>query len=443
MNKLFGYWNKDIVRKVVFTMVIVAIFRFVAVIPIPGIPRDALKDLLTGNNFVQVIGLLSGGMLQSIGILTIGLGPYINASYIFQLLSVAIPQIKELYQGGPVERKMLTLYTRLLSIPLAIIQSVVIYTVLNKLGLLGTTPDQIQVGSIIALLTFGSVFAMWLGELITEFGMGGGTSVIILAGILVNVPIQLVRDIETVGVKFGSTKLGGFLPMFTVEGTSQAISKFALLMGLILGSLVLAIIISLAIRKIKLIYARRVRPSGIGGYSNYIPLSINTAGVMPVIFAISILDLPRIIFQYLGTQITNPTFGRISTAIVSFLSNQSYYNGLLMLITMFFAFFSAYIVFRPEEVAENINKQGAFIDGVRPGKETQAYLNKALWTTTLFGAILLAVIVATPNILVQQFGLPQQVISGTGSMIMAGVIMDMVRQVQAMKSMDQTNKNYY
>ena len=114
-----------------------------------------------------------------------------------------------------------------------------------------------------------------------------------------------------------------------------------------------------------------------------------------------------------------------------------------MLITMFFAFFSAYIVFRPEEVAENINKQGAFIDGVRPGKETQAYLNKALWTTTLFGAILLAVIVATPNILVQKFGLPQQVISGTGSMIMAGVIMDMVRQVQAMKSMDQTNKNYY
>jgi len=206
---------------------------------------------------------------------------------------------------------------------------------------------------------------------------------------------------------------------------------------------VLAIIISLAIRKIKLIYARRVRPSGIGGYSNYIPLSINTAGVMPVIFAISILDLPRIIFQYLGTQISNPTFGKISTAIVSFLSNQSYYNGLLMLITMFFAFFSAYIVFRPEEVAENINKQGAFIDGVRPGKETQAYLNKALWTTTLFGAILLAVIVATPNILVQKFGLPQQVISGTGSMIMAGVIMDMVRQVQAMKSMDQTNKNYY
>ena len=191
--------NKDIVRKVAFTLIIVAIFRFVAVIPIPGIPQNALKDLLTGNNFVQVIGLLSGGMLQSIGILTIGLGPYINASYIFQLLSVVIPQVKELYQGGPVERKMLTMYTRLLSIPLAIIQSVVIYTILSRLNLLGAAPSQIQVASIVTLLTFGSVFAMWLGELITEFGLGGGTSIIILAGILVNVPIQLARDIETVG----------------------------------------------------------------------------------------------------------------------------------------------------------------------------------------------------------------------------------------------------
>lgn len=125
--------------------------------------------------------------------------------------------------------------------------------------MLGTTPDQLQVASIIAILTFGSMFAMWLGELITEYGMGGGTSVIIIAGILVNIPIQLVRDIETVGVKFGSTKLAGFIPMFTIEGTSQAIGKFALLMGLILGSLILAIIISLAVRKIKLIYARRVQ----------------------------------------------------------------------------------------------------------------------------------------------------------------------------------------
>ena len=231
--------------------------------------------------------------------------------------------------------------------------------------------------------------------------------------------------------------------MFTIEGTAQAIQKFVLLLALILGSLVLAIIISLAVRKIKLIYARRVRPTGIGGFANYIPLSINTAGVMPVIFAISILDLPRIVFQYLGTQITNSTFQSVSNAVVSFLSNKLYYDGLLMIITMFFAFVSAYIVFRPEEVAENINKQGAFIEGVRPGKETQAYLNKALWSTTLFGAVLLGVIVALPNVLVQQFGLPQQVISGTGSMIMGGVIMDLMRQIQSMRLMDQQNKNYF
>lgn len=435
--------NKDIVRKISFTLIILAIFRLVAVIPIPGIPQNALQDLLTGNNFVQVIGLLSGGILQSIGILTIGLGPYINASYIFQLLSVAIPQIKELYQGGPVERKMLTMYTRLLSIPLAIIQSVVIYTILQRLGLLGTAATQLQVAAIIVMLTFGAAFAMWLGELITEFGMGGGTSVIILAGILVSVPAQLMRDFETIGVKFGTMKLWDTVPMLSIDGTAQAINKFLLLLGLILGSIILALIVALSVRKIKLIYARRVRPTGIGGYANYIPLSINTAGVMPVIFAISILDLPRIVFQYLATQVQNPGFVTFANNVVNFLSNQLYYDGLLMLITIFFAFFSAYIVFKPEEVAENINKQGAFIEGVRPGKATQRFLNKALLTTTLFGALLLAVIVAGPNILVQQFGLPQQVITGTGAMIMASVVMDMTRQVQAMRAMDQKDKNYY
>jgi preprotein translocase subunit SecY len=435
--------NKDIRRKIAFTLIVIVIFRFVAALPIPGIPQSALKDLLQGNNFVQVISLLSGGMLQSIGILTIGLGPYINASYIFQILSVAIPQIKELYQGGPVERKALTMYTRLLSIPLAVIQSVVIFTVLSKLGLLGTTPSQIQIAAVVVLLTFGSVFAMWLGELITEFGLGGGTSLIILSGILVSVPATLAQDIETVGVKFAATKLFNFIPFFTIEGTALAMQKFALLVGIILGSLILAIIIAVAVRKIKLIYARRVRPTGIGGYSNYVPLSINTAGVMPVIFAISVLDLPRIGFQYLGTQVQNETFQKVSTAVLAFLGNQLYYDGLLMVITIFFAFFSAYIVFRPEEVAENINKQGAFIGGVRPGKQTRNYLNTALWTTTLYGALLLAVITAVPNIIVQKFGLPAQVISGTGAMIMAGVIMDIIRQIQALRLMDQSGKNFF
>lgn len=413
--------NKDIVRKVFFTIVILAIFRAVAVIPIPGIPRDAMRELLEGNNFVQVIGLLSGGLLENIGILTIGLGPYINASYAFQLLSVMVPQIKELYQGGPVERKMLTMYTRLLSVPLAVVQSVVIFTILSRMGLLGAVPTQLETISMIVLLTFGSMFAMWLGELITEFGLGGGTSVIILAGILVSVPTRLFADISSMGLLW----------------------KQALLVGIILGSVILAIIIALAVRKIKLIYARRVRPTGIGGYSNYIPLSINTAGVMPVIFAMSMLDVPRILLQFLSGQVTNATFQSFSTTVLGFLGNQYYYDVTLMLITIFFAFFSAYIVFRPVEVAENINKQGAFIEGVRPGKETQNYLNKALWTTTLFGSLLLAIITVVPSVLVNQFELPQQIISGTGAMILAAVILDIIRQIQAMRLMDQDSKNYY
>lgn len=419
---MFSYLkNKDIVRKLGFTAIVLAAFRLVAAIPIPGIPQDALKNLLQGNNFFQVISLLSGGLLRDIGLLTIGLGPYINASYIFQLLSVIVPQVKELYQGGPVERKMLTMYTRLLAVPLSIIQAVVIFTVLQKLNLLGTVPSQLQVVSMIVLLTFGAMFAMWLGELITEFGLGGGSSVIILAGILVSVPLQLSTDIADIGLVW----------------------KKALLVGLLLVLVVLAIIISLAVRKVKLIYARRVRPTGEGGVTNYIPLSINSAGVMPVIFAISMLDVPRMFLPFVATQLKNSTFQNVTNAIVGFLSNQYYYDGLLLVITIFFAFLSAYIVFKPEEVAENINKQGAFIEGVRPGKETEKYLNKTLWTTTLYGAILLGVITAIPSVVTQQFSLPQQVISGTGSIILAAVIMDVIRQVQSMHLAGQTTKKYY
>jgi len=444
---MFSYFkNKDIVRKVFFTLIIVAAFRLIATIPIPGIPQDGLQALLDSSSFFQSISTLSGGLLRSIGILTIGLGPYINASYIFQILSIAIPQVKELYQGGPVERKMLTLYTRLLSVPLAVIQSIVIYTVLVNLNLptlAGFDPSQLEITSMIVLFTFGSILAMWFGELITEYGMGGGTSVIILAGILVSVPGQLVRSVDSIGVRFLGTKVFNLLPFFKIEGTSEAFTKFALMISIILGSLILAIVISLAIRKIRLIYARRVRPTGIGGFVNYIPLSINPAGVMPVIFAMSILDLPRIAAQFLSGQTQNETVIKVSASVLSFYNNQGSYNFLLMGITLAFTFFSAYMVFKPEEVAENINKQGGFIEGVRPGKATQRYLNTALWSTTFFGAVILAVLTVVPSVLSNVYELPRQAISGTGAMIMAGVIMDMVRQVQAMKLMDQDKKDYF
>lgn len=413
--------NRNIVNKILFTLLALLAFRAVATIPLPGIPASALKDLLSGSSFFQVIGLLSGGLLESIGILTIGLGPYINASYIFQLLGVIVPQIKELQQGGPMERKTLTMYTRLVSIPLAIIQSLVIYSLLNRLGLLGASPETLQTVSTIALLTFGAMFSMWLGELMTEFGLGGGTSMIILAGILISIPRSFQDNFLSI----------------------PELWKRVALVGIFILLIIIAIVISSAFRKVKLIYARRVRPSGNGGYVNYIPLSINPAGVMPVIFAISILDIPRLAFSYLLGQTTNPTLISISESVVNFYNNQTNFDILFVIVTVAFTFLSAFIVFRPSEVAENINKQGAYIEGVRPGKATEKYLTKSLLYAIIYGALLLALITVLPTSLVTLLSLPKLIITGTGALILASVILDSVRQIQALYAARQDHIDYY
>ncbi|WKZ30272.1 MAG: preprotein translocase subunit SecY [Candidatus Dojkabacteria bacterium] len=421
MNLLKILTKKDILSKLFFTVATLTIFRAVAVVPIPGIPSEALKDILAGSSFFQVLGLLSGGLLESVGILTIGLGPYINASYIFQLLSVAIPQIREMYQGGPVERKTLTMYTRLLSVPLAVVQSIVIYTLLKQFGLLGETQDTLQIVSTVMLLTFGAVFSMWLGELVTEFGLGGGSSVIILAGILVSIP----RNLES-----------NFLSL------TDDWKKVVLVM-VIIGLVLLAVVISSSFNKIKLIYARRVRPSGNQGYANFLPLNINPAGVMPVIFAISLLDVPRIAFSYVTQNVQNESLQLFAAQVVNLYNYQFGYDMILMLVTVIFTFISAFIIFRPNEVAENVNKQGAYIEGVRPGKETEKYLRKVLVYTTIFGAILLGVITLAPSLIVLGLELPRLVVTGTGALIVASVILDVIRQVQALYAAKQDHVDYY
>jgi preprotein translocase subunit SecY len=418
MNLLPILKNKAIINKLFFTFIVLLCFRAVAAIPIPGIPQSALKDILSGSSFFQVIGLLSGGLLESIGILTIGLGPYINASYIFQLMSVVVPQIRELYQG---ERRMLTMYTRLLTIPLAIVQSLVIYSLLNRLGLLGVQPDQFQIIATVTLLTFGAMFSMWLGELLTEYGLGGGTSMIILAGILVSLPKSIESNLLSISNDWSKVTV---------------VAMFILV-------IVIAIVITLSARKINLIYARRVRPSGNAGYMNFIPININPAGVMPVIFAISMMDLPRLGFTYLAQQTTDQTLLQMANNVIGFYNDPFWFNVVLLVVTIVFAFISAFIIFRPKEVAENINKQGAYIEGVRPGKATEQFLSQTLLYTTIYGAIFLGILTLLPTVVLNVFSLPQLVITGTGALILSSVILDIIRQIQALHAARQDNIDYY
>lgn len=409
---------REVRSKLFFTLFILAVFRLLTAVTIPGVNLKLFKDIVANSDVLQIFNMFSGGAFARLSILTVGLGPYINASYILQLLSAVFPSIKELYTGGPLERKMLTMYTRLLSVPLAIGQSIAVYfgltTLGSKLGLSGlkfiTVNSTLDVIAIISILTFGAVFTMWLGELISEYGLGGGSSIIILAGILVSLPTSLHY---AWGVLYSD------------------VAKFIFIVAIAI-ILILAVILALAYYKVPVIYAHRVRASGLLGRENYMPIPINPAGVMPVIFAISIVRIPAALASFFVAQHKWPKIAQVAVVLNNFLNNFWYSNILILITTVGFTVFSAFLVFRPKEVAENLAKSGGFIKGVRPGKTTETYLRRVLVGSVVWGAVLLGVLVLLPNVMVMLLKLPTLVVTGTGVLIIASVVMDIVRQVEAL-----------
>jgi len=418
LKKLFAI--PEFKNKFLLTLLILFFYRFLGSFPIPGIPREALKQLFEQAPSLQVLSNVSGGMLEQISILSIGLGPYINASYILQLLAVIVPQIKELQEGGPIERKILSGYTRLLSFPLAIFQSLVIYTLLSR-NFVVVPSTRIEVVSIIAMLVFGAMITMWLGDIVSQFGLGGGNSIIIIAGILVNIPANLRKDFSSVGALW-----------------KQGVMVFMLLL-----IFVLAVVLSLAIRKIQLVSARRVRSTGFIGGDNHIPVQINPAGVMPVIFAISILDLPRLFFSFMKGQDRIKWLASLSTKVLPIFHNDWFYNTGLFLVILFFAYFSAFLVFKPKEIADNLAKSGSFVEGIRPGKETEKHLYQVVLKTVFFGAVLLALLSVLPSVILKALNLPELMVSGTGALIVASVIIDIIRHAESLYTAHQEPKEYY
>lgn len=409
MTKILSYLKiKDIRTKLLFTLLLFLVFRFMAAVPLPGIPLSALKDLFSSNSTLQVMGMVSGGVLASASLISVGLGPYINASYVFQLLSAVVPKIKELYEGGPAEKRMLSMYTRLLSIPFAIMQAFGVYVLLRQANIIGNLSG-LELGSLVVLLTFGAVFTMWLGELITESGIGQGSSLIITAGILVSIPANLA-------LVFGSL----------VEWSNKLI-----VIGILAILLVLSLVLSLAEYRVRIQYAKRVRASGAGGIENYIPLRLNQSGVMPVIFAIAVVSFPSLVFGLLANQSRWLELQSFATRAMEFVNDPTVYAVTLLVALIFFTFFSAFMVFRPKEVSENLAKSSVFIPGVRPGLSTETYLRKLLINLTVMGAFILAILTVLPTAVVNWMSLPNLVVSGTGILIITSVIIDTVAKIEA------------
>ena len=398
--------NKDIRSKMLFTLVVLLVYRFMAGVPVVGIPQDALSKLFAGIGLGDVISTVSGGVLQQASIIAIGLGPYINSSVIFQLLGTVIPKLEELRQQGTEGRRIISMYTRWLTLPMAIFQSFVIYVTLKGFGLVGNL-GKLELVAMVASLTAGALFMMWLGELISESGLGGGSSTIIFFGILSALPGRLLNN-----YRFMDALEFGLLIAFTV---------------FILG---LTLYVDNAERRIKIIHSRRVKEGLVA--NNYIPLKLTQFGVMPVIFAISLLSFPEFIARFIMSKNMGGRWESIANAITSFMNNAFYQNLLLFILVVGFALFYLTVVFNTDEFAENLQKQGAFIPGVRPGKMTSKYLQSLSMKLSIIGAIFLGVLAILPNVLVS-LGIWQQVIfSGTGILILVSVIIQIKREIESL-----------
>ncbi len=399
--------NKEIRDKLRFSLLVIVIFRVMAAVPVPGVPLDALKQFFGNSGFGEVMSLVSGGVLENATLVAIGLGPYINASVIFQLLGSVIPKIEELQKEGAQGRRVINMYTRLLTVPLAILQSFVIYSVLQRYGIMAKL-EPMDLVNMVATMTAGAVLMMWMGELVTEKGFGGGSSLLIFAGILAGIPGSLQTNISDMGPSDVAT--------------------------LVISSLIIiavVIFVTQAERQVPIQFARRVRAVGPTVESS-IPIKLNQAGVMPVIFAMSLLSFPQLIAQFLTGGNIPQAVQDVSGWVVTQLTNQVTYNIILFVAIVGFSFFYTFVVFNPNHVAENLQKQAAFIPGVRPGKQTVKYLTASAGRLAIVGSLFLASVAILPELATESGILSRSIISGTGLLIMVGVILDVRRQISSM-----------
>jgi len=420
LNILRNAWKTpDLRAKVVFTLLLLTIYRIIAHIPIPGVNFEALKNLFAQNQFLGLLNMFSGGALANFSIIALGLNPYINSSIIFQLLGMVFPKIEEMQKEGESGMRKINQYTRILTVPLAAIQSISIYFLLRSQGIIqGLKVSELAI--LIITLTTGAVLLVWLGELITEYGIGNGISFLIFAGILSGMPISITQIAVTQ----------------TGEGFFNLI-LFAALALLVIGGIVL---VNEAQRQIPIQYARRVRGTRqYGGGTTHLPLRLNQAGVIPIIFAISLMLIPGMVANFIvNSGINMPRVINIAQFISDLFTHDNlFYAAFYFILVLAFTYFYTAVTFNPEKIAENLQKNGGFIPGIRPGRITANYLNWILTRITLPGAIFLGVIAVLPMLTRFAFPTMGNVLSlgGTSILIVVSVVLETVKSMEAMMLM--------
>ncbi len=398
-------------KKVLFVLGMLILFRVAAAIPVPGVDALQLRNFLEGNQFFGLLNIFSGGVLSSLSIMMLGVSPYITGSIIMQLLTMIFPKMKEMYQEeGEIGRRKFNQYARYLTIPLALLQAYGLLVILiNQKILPAFTVFDFAVAMIVA--TAGSMLLMWVGELITEQGIGNGISLIIFAGIVSSIPTYIRQAVSTYDPSM--------IPTYLV---------FVAIAVLVVAAVVF---ITEGQRNIPVSYARRIRGNRVfGGVQTHLPLRVNQAGVIPIIFAVSIILFPGMIGNFM-VNAGNTTVHSIGQFLVGMFTNQTFYMVVYFLLVFIFTFFYTFVTFDPQQIADNVQKQGGFILGIRPGRPTAEYLYHIVNRITLVGALFLGLIAILPLVVTQVLKLNTFTIGGTALLIAVSVILEIKQQLEA------------
>lgn len=423
MEKIEKIWRySDLRNKVLVVVGLLLLTRLLAHIPLPGVDLARLQAFFQGNQAFGLLNMFSGGSMSNFSIILMGVGPYITSSIVFQLLGMIIPSIEQIQKEGEAGKQKITQWTRMATIPFAIIQAYAMLVILRSQGIIDTWTI-FDLAVMLISVCGGTMLLMWLGEIISEKGIGNGLSLIIALGILSGFPEQIRNTAALLGTG-DPTKIFGVI-------------AFAVIFIITIAGV---IFVQEGQRNIPVSYAKRTRLSTSSGVSTHLPIRVNIAGVIPIIFAMSLMVVPGVISKYLSSARTE-WVAHSAKFVGDLFTNNLFYGFAYFILVFLFTYFYTSIVFKPSEIAENLQKQSGYVPGIRPGTETREYLNNVITRITLFGAVFLGIIAVLPFIVQAATHITTVALGGTGILIIVSVVVETMRQLDAQIKMH-TYDNY-
>jgi preprotein translocase subunit SecY len=405
-------------KKLTITLLLLIFFRLIAHIPVPGVNLDLLKQFFSQNQLLSLLDIFSGGTLANFSIAALGLSPYINASVMMQLLALIVPKIEELQKEGEYGRAKINQYTRIATIPFAIINSIGMFTILRSQNIITDLNPIMVVGMVFSMLA-GTMIMIFLGEMINLYGVGNGISMLIFAGIISRLPISFIQT-------FSITDFSN--PQNTLNLVILAAMAFVLIFSIVL--------VEEAILRVPINYAKR-------GQSTYLPIKINTAGVMPIIFAVSLATVPSLLGQFLG-KVPNSFIANSANTIANIFRTDGYfYMFFYFILVMGFTFFYTSVIFKPKDIADELRKSGGFIPGIRPGISTEKRLKYLINRVIVIGSVFLGLIAVSPSVVQKITGITTLTIGGTSVLIVVSVVIELTRKLENVVQMQNYDKLSY